>query len=332
MTILETRNLKTFFPVKAGIFHQVRDYVKAVNDVSLEVNEGEIVSIVGESGCGKSTLGLSVLGLVPVTAGEISLAGRGIDIRKPGSWSPFRKDFQVIFQDPFTSLNPRHTVYQIVSEPLLVHKVYTKKTIRDGVADLLEKVGLSPDYMQRFPHAFSGGQRQRIAIARAMGLRPRMIICDEVASALDVSVQAQIINLLMDVKRTMGLSLLFITHDLSLVKAISDRIYVMYLGKILESEPTPDLFASPQHPYTEALLKSIPTLDRAKRPQILGGEVPSPIDLPRGCIFQSRCPYAQDRCGKRHPALAPRNNGLVACYFPLSSQNTRKKRRHMLRS
>ena len=324
MTILETRNLKTFFPVKAGIFQQVRDYVKAVNDVSLEVNEGEIVSIVGESGCGKSTLGLSILGLVPVTAGEIYLSGQGIDIKKSGSWTPFRNDFQVIFQDPFTSLNPRHTVYQMLSEPLLVHQVYNKKTIRDGVADLLEKVGLSPDYMQRFPHAFSGGQRQRIAIARAMGLRPRMIICDEVVSALDVSVQAQIINLLMDVKKTMGLSLLFITHDLSLVKAISDRIYVMYLGKVLESEPTQALFASPQHPYTEALLKSIPTLDRTKRPQILGGEVPSPINLPRGCIFESRCPYAQERCGERHPALVPRNSGLVACYFPLSFKSEKE--------
>ncbi|MFC1816492.1 ABC transporter ATP-binding protein [Thermodesulfobacteriota bacterium] len=319
MTILATRNLKTFFPVRGGIFNKVQDYVRAVNDVSLAVKEGEIVSIVGESGCGKSTLGLSVVGLVPVTSGEIYLAGNKIDIRNSGSWTPFRKDFQIIFQDPFTSLNPRHTIYRILSEPLLVHRIYSKKTVRDGVADLMAQVGLSPEYMQRFPHAFSGGQRQRIAIARAIGVHPRVIVCDEVVSALDVSVQAQIIRLLMELREKMGLALLFITHDLSLVKAISDRIYVMYLGKILESEPTKALFDNPQHPYTEALLNSIPTLDRNKRPQILKGEVPSPMDLPTGCIFMSRCSYAKGNCADRHPELLPRNKGLVACYFPLSS-------------
>ena len=320
MNVIEAKNLTTFFPITGGVFSKVTAHVKAVNDVSLTVKEGEIVSVVGESGCGKSTLGLSILGLVPVTSGEIVLGGRPVNSKNPSSWKPFRKDFQIIFQDPFTSLNPKHTIFRILAEPLLAHKIYSRKTIQEGVAHLLEQVGLPPDYAQRFPHAFSGGQRQRIAIARAMSVRPKMIICDEVVSALDVSVQAQIINLLMDLRKKMGLSLLFITHDLSLVKAISDRIYVMYLGKILESEPTPDLFKSPQHPYTEALLKSIPTLDRTKRPQILGGEVPSPIDLPPGCIFQSRCSYAKDQCGKKHPDLVPRNNGLVACYFPLSPQ------------
>ena len=326
MNVFEAKNLKTFFPITGGVFSKVTAYVKAVNDVTVMVKEGEIVSVVGESGCGKSTLGLSILGLVSVTSGELFLGGHPINIKNPSSWKPFRKDFQIIFQDPFTSLNPRHTIFRILSEPLLAHNIYSRKTIQKGVIDLLEQVGLPPDYTQRFPHAFSGGQRQRLSIARAMSVRPRMIICDEVVSALDVSVQAQIINLLMDLKRKMGLSLLFITHDLSLVKAISDRIYVMYLGKILESEPTLDLFKSPQHPYTEALLKSIPTLDRTKRPQILGGEVPSPINLPPGCIFQSRCPYAKDQCGTNHPDLLPRNNGLVACYFPLSPQaKTRKK-------
>ena len=303
--------------MKAGVFHKVTNYLKAVNDVTLKVEEGEIVAVVGESGCGKSTLGLSVLGLVPATSGEVFLSGNPIDIKNPGAWKPYRKDFQVIFQDPFTSLNPRHTIYRILSEPLLVHKISTKKTVKDGVANLLDQVGLSPDYTHRFPHAFSGGQRQRIAIARSIGISPRMIMCDEVTSALDVSVQAQIIQLLLELKTRMGLSLLFITHDLSLVKAISDRIYVMYLGKIVESEPTKELFTNPQHPYTEALLKSIPTLDRKKRPQIIKGEVPSPLNLPPGCIFESRCPYTKNRCKENHPDLLPRNNGQVACYYPL---------------
>lgn len=317
MNIIETRNLKTFFPVRGGIFQTVRNYIKAVNDVTLEIKEGEIVSIVGESGCGKSTLGLSILGLAPVASGEIFLSGNSIAIENPHSWSPFRKDFQIIFQDPFTSLNPRHTIYRILSEPLIVHKIYSRQNVRDGVVALLEQVGLSPDYMQRFPYAFSGGQRQRIAIARSIGIHPKVIVCDEVVSALDVSVQAQIVHLLMELRESMGLSLLFITHDLSLVKAISDRIYVMYLGKILESEPTKELFNNPQHPYTEALLNSIPTLDRSRRPQILGGEVPSPVNLPKGCIFRSRCSYAQNICEKTHPELIPRNNGLVSCFFPI---------------
>jgi len=317
MTLLETKNLTTFFPVKAGVFHKVAAYVKAVNDVTIQVEEGELVSIVGESGCGKSTLGLSVLGLVPITSGEISLGNHTIDTKKPRSWKPYRRDFQIIFQDPFTSLNPRHTIYRILSQPLLVHGIYSKKEIRDGVARLLELVGLSPDYVERFPHAFSGGQRQRVAIARAIGLHPKLIVCDEVVSALDVSVQAQIIELLIALKKEMGLALLFIAHDLSLVKAISDRVYVMYLGKIVESEPTQDLFNHPQHPYTEALLNSIPTTDRTKRPKILGGEVPSPVNIPTGCIFRGRCPYAQEKCKEKHPDLLLRHNGQVACYFPL---------------
>ena len=319
MTILETRHLKTYFPVKGGIFYSVREYIKAVNDVTVAVHAGEIVSIVGESGCGKSTLGLSVLGLAPVTSGEIYLAGNEMKITNIDSWKPFRKDFQIIFQDPFTSLNPRHTIFRILSEPLLVHNICSRKDVKEGVAILLEQVGLSSDYMERFPHAFSGGQRQRIAIARSIGVRPKLIVCDEVASALDVSVQAQIIRLLMKLREKMGLSLLFITHDLSLVKAISDRVYVMYLGKILEIEPTAVLFETPQHPYTKALLEAIPTLNRSKRPKILEGEVPSPVNLPRGCLFQTRCRYKKERCMEQHPDLDPRNKGKVACYYPLIS-------------
>jgi oligopeptide/dipeptide ABC transporter ATP-binding protein len=327
MNIAVTHNLKTFFPITGGIFHKVQGYVKAVNDVTLDVKKGEIVSIVGESGCGKSTLGLSLLGLIPPTSGKIFLANKPIDIKRAASWKPFRKDFQIIFQDPFTSLNPRHTVYRILSEPLLHHKIYSKKNVREGVAALLEKVGLSPDHMGRFPHAFSGGQRQRIAIARAICIHPKMIVCDEIVSALDVSIQAQIIHLLMALKNEMALSLLFITHDLSLMKVISDKIYVMYLGKILESEPTKDLFENPQHPYTQALLNSIPTLNRSRRPRILGGEVPSPVNLPRGCIFKSRCPYARDRCGESHPDLTAKNNGRVACYYPLSPLPEKEKKK-----
>jgi oligopeptide/dipeptide ABC transporter ATP-binding protein len=318
MKIIEARDLKTYFPIKGGVFHNVREYIKAVNDVDISVDTGEIVSIVGESGCGKSTLGMSLLGLVPVTSGEIFLAGDKINVLDPNSWKPYRKNFQIIFQDPFTSLNPRHTVYKIISEPLIKHKICSHKQLKDCVANLLEQVGLSPEYMDRFPHAFSGGQRQRISIARSIGVRPELIICDEVVSALDVSVQAQIIRLLMDLRQKMKLTILFITHDLSLVKAISDRVYVMYLGKILEMEPASDLFRYPQHPYTEALLASIPTLDKSKRPLILEGEVPSPVDIPVGCIFQTRCKYRQEKCSIQHPALEVRENGMVACYYPLN--------------
>jgi peptide/nickel transport system ATP-binding protein len=318
MKILETRKLKTYFPIKGGVFHNVREYIKAVNGVDVFVSTGEIVSVVGESGCGKSTLGMSLLGLVPPSSGEIFLEGNKINIKDPNAWMPYRKDFQIIFQDPFTSLNPRHTVFKIISEPLIKHKICRHRQLKDCVANLLEQVGLSSEYMDRFPHAFSGGQRQRISIARSIGVRPKLIICDEVVSALDVSVQAQIIRLLMDLRQKMGLTILFITHDLSLVKAISDRVYVMYLGKIVEMEPVGDLFKKPQHPYSEALLASIPTLDKNRRPRILEGEVPSPVDIPVGCIFQSRCKYRQERCLVRHPDLEVRNNGVVACYFPLN--------------
>ena len=318
MTILETKNLKVFYPVKGGIFHNVQDYIRAVNDVTIEVKRGEIVGVVGESGCGKSTLGLSLLGLAPATSGEIYLTGNKIITENAGSWDHFRKDFQIIFQDPFTSLNPRHTVYKILSEPLLIHKICTRKDVRQAVAHLLGQVGLSPDCMDRFPHAFSGGQRQRIAIARSIGVRPRLIVCDEIVSALDVSVQAQIIRLLMDIREKMGLALIFITHDLSLVKAISDRVYVMYLGKILETGNTKDIFANPQHPYTKALLDSIPTLKRGKRPRILKGEVSSPLEVQERCVFMGRCPYAQAKCAEKHPDLLKGRNGLVSCYFPLT--------------
>lgn len=317
MSILETKNLKTYFPVKGGIFHNVRDYVKAVNDVTLTANGGEIVSVVGESGCGKTTLGLSLLGLTPVTSGEIYLDGNRINIKNSNSWDLLRKDFQIIFQDPFTSLNPRHTVYRILSEPLLIHNVCSRKNIKDGVAALLEQVGLSPDYMDRFPHAFSGGQRQRIAIARSIGVQPKLIVCDEVVSALDVSVQAQIIQLLMELRKRMGVTLLFITHDLSLVKVISDRVYVMYLGRVVEQAESDVLFSRPSHPYTQALISAIPQADPSMRGKrtILKGEVPSIMNPPSGCHFHPRCPIAEDRCRKEEISFYEAGEGhIVRCW------------------
>jgi oligopeptide/dipeptide ABC transporter ATP-binding protein len=288
-----------------------------VDEVNLHVNAGEIVAVVGESGCGKSTLGNSIMGLIKPTSGNIYLSRNKLRTDSLQAWKPFRSDFQIIFQDPISSLNPRHSVYEILSEPLIVHKVCTRKEVRERVAVLLEKVGLSPDYMNRFPHAFSGGQRQRIGIARAIGLNPKLIICDEIVSALDVSVQAQIIQLLLDLKAEMNLSLLFIAHDLSLVKAISDRIYVMYLGRIVETSIKKDLFKRPCHPYTRSLLDSVPTLNRIRRPKALEGEVPSLSKLPPGCAFHGRCPYAQSICRNKVPELRPCKSSLAACFFPL---------------
>ncbi|MFC1584433.1 ABC transporter ATP-binding protein [Fibrobacterota bacterium] len=319
--LLKTEHLKTYYPVTGGVFKKVKRHIKAVDDVCLGVRAGEIVSVVGESGCGKSTLGNSLLGLVRPASGRIFLAGREIDLASLKSWKPYRKDFQVIFQDPFSSLNPRHTVYEILSEPLLVHGVCSGKEVKTRVSALLEKVGLSPDYRDRYPHAFSGGQRQRLCIARAIGLSPRLIVCDEIVSALDVSVQAQIIQLLLALKKEMGLSLLFIAHDLSLVKAISDRIYVMYLGKIVETAAKRDLFARPRHPYTRSLLESVPTLDRGKKPVILEGEVPSFSNLPGGCYFYSRCANRGAVCLHTIPDLRPCGSSEAACFFPLEEDH-----------
>jgi oligopeptide/dipeptide ABC transporter ATP-binding protein len=315
--LLEVKGLKTWFPVVGGVMRKTTGHVKAVNDVSFSMKAGEVLSVVGESGCGKSTLGYSVLGLVQPTAGELSLAGDPIDIAKPSAWKPYRKDFQIVFQDPYTSLNPRHTIFETLAEPMRAHGVCPARELPERIAELLKKVGLSPDYMHRFPHAFSGGQRQRIGIARAIGLKPKLLVCDEVVAALDVSVQAQIIQLLMDLKAELGLSLLFISHDLSLVKAISDRVLVMYLGKIVESAAARDLFSHPRHPYTSALLDSIPTLDRGRRPKLLGGEIPSPVNLPIGCSFAGRCPRAQDRCRKETPELFEAGASRAACFYPI---------------
>jgi ABC-type oligopeptide transport system ATPase subunit len=236
--------------------------VRAVDGVSLEVFSGEVVALVGESGCGKSTLGYSLLGLVPPTSGEIELLGTRLDIRSPASWKPFRRDFQIVFQDPYTSLNPRLTVFELLSEPLSVHGLVPRDGLRAAAKELLRQVGLPEDSLDRFPHAFSGGQRQRLCIARALGLKPKLLVCDEVVSALDVSVQAQIVNLLLDLKRAHGMALLFITHDLSLVRAIADRVLVMHAGKIVEEGRVEDIFASPREEYTRTLLAAVPRMEK----------------------------------------------------------------------
>lgn len=311
--LIEAKDLKVYFPVHGGVLRRKVGEVKAVDGVSLSVGEGELISIVGESGCGKSTLGNALLGLVSVTSGELKLDGQPINLCKAASWQPYRKDFQIIFQDPYTSLNPRHTIYEIISEPLLVHGLCDQSEAADRVSILLKKVGLSPDYMSRYPHAFSGGQRQRINIARAIALEPRAIVADEIVAALDVSIQAQIINLLLELKAELGLSLLFISHDLSLVRSISDRTYVMYLGRIAEAGET--LFERPRHPYTRALLDSIPTLDRTRRPALLEGEVPSPMNPPQGCAFHTRCKLSRERCRAERPELDSATS--AACWFPL---------------
>ena len=260
--LLSARDLRTYFPITGGLWKRTVDHVRAVDGVSLDVHEGEIVALVGESGCGKSTLGYSLLGLTPPTSGSVTLSGTALDIANPDSWKPFRRDFQIVFQDPYTSLNPRLTVYELLAEPLRVHGIVPVSELRAAATTLLKQVGLPEDALDRFPHAFSGGQRQRLCIARALGVRPKLIVCDEVVSALDVSVQAQIVNLLLDLKRAHGLALLFITHDLSLVRAIADRVMVMNAGKIVEEGETAGLFANPQEEYTKTLLAAVPRMEK----------------------------------------------------------------------
>ncbi len=316
--LVEARDLRTYFPVTEGLFRRTVGYVKAVDGVHITVRRGQTVSVVGESGCGKSTLGNSILGLVQPTGGQLWIGGREIDIRRPAAWEPFRREYQIIFQDPNTSLNPRHTVFEILAEPLLAHGLADRAQVRDQVAQLLERVGLSADYMRRYPHAFSGGQRQRLCIARAIGLRPKLLVCDEVTAALDVSVQAQILVLLEELQKEMGLAMLFISHDLSVIKTVSDVVHVMYLGSIVESASRDALFSSPAHPYTRALLDSIPTLHPGRRPAVLTGEIPSPVNKPEGCPFHTRCSRAESRCRAERPGTVARNGDSVACFFPLS--------------
>jgi peptide/nickel transport system ATP-binding protein len=306
--LLEVNDLKKHFPLRAGLFGRSAGKVYAVDGVSFSIDKGETLSLVGESGCGKSTVGKAILRLFPPTSGQVVLDGGRIDDLSANALRPLRRRIQVIFQDPFSSLNPRMRVRDILAEPIRNFGLAADSGERDArIAALMTKVGLPPDAVSRWPHEFSGGQRQRIGIARALAADPDLIVCDEAVSALDVSVKAQIINLLEDLQRDLGLAMLFISHDLSVVEHMTHRVAVMYLGKIVEIAPRRSLFASPKHPYTEALLSAVPVPDPTVRRKriILKGDVPSPINPPKGCRFHTRCPYAFGRCSVEEPTLAP---------------------------
>jgi peptide/nickel transport system ATP-binding protein len=320
--LLEVRGLKKHFPIQAGFLRHTVGYVYAVDDVSFSIPQGKTLGLVGESGCGKTTLGRCVVRALPPTAGEIRLHvdGQSIDLSglSRNELRPLRRHFQMVFQDPYLSLNPRKTILDIVGEPLRLNNIAEGKALENRVRELVDMVGLNLKYLNRYPHAFSGGQRQRIGIARALALNPKLIVCDEPVSALDVSVQAQILNLLQDLQRELGLTYLFIAHDLSVVEHISDQVAVMYVGKMIEKADTRELFTNPQHPYTEALLSAIP---RPDPDQPLGeieltGEVPNPASPPSGCYFHPRCKYAQERCRAEAPPLREVRPGhWAACHF-----------------
>ncbi len=305
MNLLEVKGLKTYFTIKKGLFSRIAGHVKAVDGVSFDIGKGEVLALVGESGCGKTTIGRTILRLIPATEGSVHFEGMDVLGADKQSLFSLRKKMQIIFQDPFSSLNPRMTVGQLISEGLLIHRVGTSVQRREKTAELLKKVGLSPDYAKRHPHEFSGGQRQRLGIARALALNPDFIVCDEAVSALDVSVQAQVLNLLSDLKKEFDLSYLFIAHNLSVVEHIADRIAVMYLGKIMELTDRDTLFSDPKHPYTRALFSAIPEITPGKRKErvLLQGDIPSPSSPPSGCCFHTRCPIMVDRCKREVPEL-----------------------------
>jgi peptide/nickel transport system ATP-binding protein len=320
--LLEVKGLKKFFPIRRGVMQRVVGHVRAVDDVSFFVEKGECLSLVGESGCGKTTTSRCILRAIRATAGQILFRpadGSVVDVAtlSKGGLRPLRRQMQMIFQDPFSSLNPRRTLLDIVAEPLVANRVGTRREQVQRVAELLQMVGLRPEYMRRYPHAFSGGQRQRIGIARALALNPSLIVADEPVSALDVSVQAQILNLLLSLQARLGLTYLFVAHDLSVVKHVSDRVAVMYVGRIVEMAGTERLFSTPKHPYTEALLSAVPKPDPRLRAQriVLEGEVADPANPPSGCYFHPRCRYAQDICRAETPHLTEIQPGhFVSCH------------------
>lgn len=317
--LVEIKELKKYFRVKKGLFRGYSTYVKAVDEVDLTIRKGETLGLVGESGCGKSTLGRLILRLEEPTEGQVYFESKDIFQLKKDDLRDLRKDMQIIFQDPYSSLNPRKTVGKIVEEPLAIHGMGNPSERDDRVKQLLEVVGLLPEHIDRYPHEFSGGQRQRIGIARALALNPKLIIADEPVSALDVSIQAQVINLLQDLQKEFHLTYLFISHNLSVVEHISDRVAVMYLGRIVEMAPRETLYRRPFHPYTEALLSALPVPNpKLKRQRIiLPGDVPSPIEPPKGCHFHPRCLYCTDICQRTYPAM--REDGeehLVVCHHP----------------
>jgi oligopeptide/dipeptide ABC transporter ATP-binding protein len=322
--LLEVDNVVKHYPVRAGIvFTREVARVKAVDGVSLRLRRGETVGLVGESGCGKSTLARCIAGLHPVTSGRICFDGHDITNLPRQRMRPFRRDIQMIFQDPYSSLNPRRRVGSIIGEPFAVHNVAAGDERKRRVQELMERVGLNPEHYNRFPAEFSGGQRQRIGVARALALRPKLIICDEPVSALDVSVQAQILNLLGDLQAEFALSYLFIAHNLPVVRHISDRVAVMYLGKLAETGSAPDVFDGVRHPYSAALLSAAPMAGRGNSTAILAGDVPSPVDPPPACRFHPRCPEAQDLCSRDEPVLEVKpgdpDSHRTACHFPVQT-------------
>jgi oligopeptide/dipeptide ABC transporter ATP-binding protein len=324
--LLEVENLKKYFPIKGGIVQREVARVHAVDGVSFTIKKGETLGLVGESGCGKSTTGRVILRLLEPTAGEVRFEGKDVFTLDKRELRTLRRDMQIIFQDPYGSLNPRMTVGDIVGEGLVIHKLASGAMKERRVKELLEVVGLQPHHMRRYPHEFSGGQRQRIGIARALAVDPKFIVCDEPVSALDVSIQAQVINLLEDLQREFGLTYLFIAHNLNVVEHVSDRVAVMYLGKIVEIADRASIYESPKHPYTQALLSAVPIPDPESKKErvILQGDVPSPIKPPSGCHFHPRCPYRMEVCDKEEPELTDLGGGHMAACF-LYEEVLRKK-------
>jgi oligopeptide transport system ATP-binding protein len=325
--LLDVRDLVKHFPIKSGVLiDREVGRVRAVDGVSFSVREGETLGLVGESGCGKSTLCRTVMQLIEPTSGSVTFMGKDITQLGRRSMRPIRREMQMIFQDPYASLNPRKRVAQIVGDPLRLHGVASGRELERAVKELLERVGLSPEHYGRFPHEFSGGQRQRIGIARALALRPKLIIADEPVSALDVSIQAQIINLLDDLQREFNLTYIFVAHDLGVIRHVSDRIAVMYLGKIVEIGPAEEVYSTPIHPYTLSLLASLPIPDpkenRAREPMVLEGDLPSPANPPAACRFHTRCPYATEICSEVEPQLVHHGHGhWAACHHPLDREH-----------
>lgn len=315
--ILSVKSLKKYFPIRAGVFQRTVGFVKAVDDISLELKRGETLGLVGESGCGKSTTGRTILRLIEKTDGEVFFEGKDIYRLKKEELRRLRPNMQIIFQDPYSSLNPRMTVGEMIGEALIEHKVADKNTVEDQVQEVLEMCGLNLFHMKRYPHEFSGGQRQRIGIARALALKPKFIVCDEPVSALDVSIQSQIVNLLCELQQKFHLSYLFISHDLSVVKHISHRVGVMYLGSLVELADKKEIYTNPLHPYTQALLSAVPVADPTVQRvrNILEGDIPSPANPPKGCKFHTRCPYTKDICRSEVPEYKDvGNNHFVACH------------------